>query len=171
MMLAGGDRRSVGRVSEVLSLADRHPQVTDSLVKLLSDEDSCVRMRAADALEKLSHKGTILIQPHAACLLDLLAETKQPELRWHLAVILPRLRLTDAECSRVAHTLQSYLTDKSSIVKTFAMQGLADLANQCAGLQPIVADMIEGLTRTGTPAMRARGRRLLPQILKRRAGL
>jgi hypothetical protein len=78
-------------------------------------------------------------------------------------VILPRLQLTASECRRVA-ILQSYLADKSSIVKTFAMQGLIDLTGQCASSRPTVIDLIRTLTRTGTPAMRARGRKLLQKL-------
>jgi hypothetical protein len=54
-----------------------------------------------------------------------------------------------------------YLADGSSIVKTFSMQALADLAEQDESLLDQVTPIIERLTRTGTPAMRSRARRLL----------
>lgn len=164
LMLAGGDRRSIGRVADVVAVVEQQPSVTSSLVGCLWDEDSRVFMRAADAIEKISRERTSFLKPHTASLLGLLAETTQQEVRWHLAVILPRLQLTDSECRRVADILQSYLEDKSSIVKTFAMQGLADLTSQCASLSPTVIDLIRTLTRTGTPAMRARGRKLLQKL-------
>jgi len=164
LMLSGGDRRSTGRVAEVVALIERRPKTTSFLVGCLWDEDSRVCMRAADALEKISRKQTFLLKPHTASLLGLLAETTQQEMKWHLAVVLPRLQLTDSECHRVADILQSYLADKSSIVKTFAMQGLVDLTGQCASLHPSVIDLIRTLTRTGTPAMRARGRKLLQKL-------
>ena len=126
-------------------------------------------MRAADALEKISREQAIFLQSHTAHLLGLLAETTQQEVRWHLAVILPRLLLTDSERRRVAQILQSYLEDRSSIVKTFAMQGLADLTDQYASLRPTVVDLIRSLTRTGTPAMRARGRKLLQKLERQNA--
>jgi hypothetical protein len=165
LMLSGGDRRSIGRVAEVVALIERRPKTTSFLVGCLWDEDSRVCMRAADALEKISRKQTFLLKPHTASLLgSLLAETTQQEMKWHLAVVLPRLQLTDSECRRVADILQSYLADKSSIVKTFAMQGLVDLTGQCASLHRGVIDLIRTLTRTGTPAMRARGRKLLQKL-------
>ncbi len=163
-MLSGGDRRSIGRVAEIVAVVEQQPRVTSLLVGCLWDEDSRVCMRAADAIEKLSREGTSFLKPYTAPLLGLLAETTQQEVRWHLAVILPRLQLTDSECCRVADILQSYLADKSSIVKTFAMQGLADLTSQCASLHPVVTGLIRTLTRTGTPAMRARGRKLLQKL-------
>jgi hypothetical protein len=47
------------------------------------------------------------------------------------------------------------------------MQGLAELKRQCALLRFPVVDMNRILTRTGTPAMRARGRKLLPEARAR----
>ena len=164
LMLSGGDRRSIGRVAEVVALIERWPETTSCLVGCLWDEDSRVCMRAADALEKISRKQMFLLESHTASLLGLLAETTQQEVKWHLAVILPRLQLTDSECRRVADILQSYLADKSSIVRTFAMQGLVDLTGQCSSLHPTVTDLIRTFTRTGTPAMRARGRKLLQKL-------
>lgn len=54
-----------------------------------------------------------------------------------------------------------YLVDESRIVRMFAMQALADLAERDATLRKDVLTRIERLTATGTPAMRARGRELL----------
>jgi hypothetical protein len=44
-MLSGGDRRSIGKVADVVVLIDQHPQWIYSLVGGLWDEDACVRMR------------------------------------------------------------------------------------------------------------------------------
>ena len=53
-----------------------------------------------------------------------LRETNQKEMRWHLALMVPRLRLTASECRRAADLLLSDREDKSSIVKTFALARL-----------------------------------------------
>ena len=60
--------------------------------------------------------------------------------------------------------LLGYLEDPSSIVRTFSMQALADLASRDERLLAQVMPLIERLTRTGTPAMRSRGRKLLRQL-------
>jgi len=60
--------------------------------------------------------------------------------------------------------LTGYLADESSIVKTFGMQALADLAEQDTSLLDQVVPLIERLSKTGTPAMRSRGRRLLARM-------
>jgi hypothetical protein len=102
-------------------------------------------------------------------LIGLLAEATENKLRWCLAPVVPRLALTIPECKRVAETLQSYLDDQSSIVKTMALQGLADLTRQDASLLPEVVDLLNIHSRSGVAAMRARGRMLLKRLESDRA--
>ena len=166
-MLAGGDRRSIGRADEVVDLVRLQPKELAHLIECLWDSDSLVCMRAADAAEKISRKQPHLLQPYKRALLSLLADATQQEVRWHLAVIIPRLQLSAAECRRVAKLLRAYLEDRSSIVKTFAMQGLSDLTHQDASLRSMVLDLVRSLMRTGTAAMRARGRILLGRMESR----
>jgi hypothetical protein len=163
-MLTGGDRRSIGRADEVADLVRCQPKHLPELIKCLWDPDLLVRMRAADAAEKVSRDKAILMQRYQGPLIGLLAEATQQEVRWHLAVIIPRLELTRSDCRRVAGILRQYLADRSSIVKTSAMQGLADLIGHDASLRPMVLDLFRSLSRTGTPAMRARGRILLHRL-------
>ena len=64
----------------------------------------------------------------------------------------------------MAFLLNRYLEDRSSIVKTFALQGLADLAQDDLGLRPRVLEILREATRTGTAAMKARSRKLLTRL-------
>ena len=86
------------------------------------------------------------------------------KLRWNLALSVPRIKLSAAEAQRAAAALRTYLEDESSIVKTAAMHGLADLTRHDPSLLPEVLDMLRILSRSGTPAMRARGRILLKKL-------
>ena len=52
----------------------------------------------------------------------------------------------------------------SHIVKTFAMQGLADIAQADHSYLPRAVRIIEGLMATGIPAIQSRGRKLLPKL-------
>jgi hypothetical protein len=101
-------------------------------------------------------------------LLGLLAGATENKLRWNLALIVPRLPLTVAECRRAAETLRPRFEDRSSIVKTAAMQAFADLALVDASLLSEVLDLLRIHSRSGTPAMRARGRILLQRLEKLR---
>ena len=165
--LQGGDRRSIGRANQIAVLAAERAEVFDQLIEALWHSEPVVRMRAADAAEKASVHHHELLQPHKAELLGLLGEATQQELRWHLAPMVSRLDLTHEERQRAISSLRLYLQDGSSIVRTFAMQALADMAGKDESLRTEVVDVIRVLTRTGTPAMRARGRKLLAKLERR----
>lgn len=164
-MLSGGDRRSIGRSDAAVKLVLRHPDRFAELVECLWGEDPVLRMRAADAAEKVSANKPRLLDRHKAELLGLLAEAEQIELRWHLALMIARLPLTAPERQRATEALECYLDDRSSIVKTFALQGLADLARSDAAFCPHVKQLLENAAHRGTPAMKARARKLLKQLL------
>jgi hypothetical protein len=166
-LAVGRHRLSVGRVMEVLERVCSHPRQVNQLIECLWDQDPGVANRAADAVEKLffaRHDLHNLIDPWKAALLGLLVETDSIKLRWRLAVVVPRLRLSSSERQKVAEVLQSFLADRSSIVKTCAMEGLAALARHDESLAPLVLDLLRIHTRSGTPAMRARGRQLLKRL-------
>ena len=93
-----------------------------------------------------------------------MSEVEQQELRWHLAVMVPRLSLNARERQRAMTSLSAYLEDRSSIVKTFALQGLADLAEDVPSIRPTVVKILREATRNGTPAMKARSCKLLPRL-------
>jgi hypothetical protein len=159
--LKRGDRRIIGRADEVARVVSKNPKLFDGLISGLWSEDALVRMRAADAAEKVSRTNRTVLQPYKKELLGLMAESREQELRWHLAVIVPRLLLSPKERQLAASLLNEYLEDRSSIVKTFALQGLADLAEDDPTNRPKVVEILREATGTGTPAMRARSRKLL----------
>jgi FimV-like protein len=163
-MLRGGDRRSIGKSNQIAKLVLSEPKRFAELVGCLWNEDPLVRMRAADAAEKVSATRPGLLSPHKRELLGLLAEAKQIELRWHLASMMPRLELTASERQRAAAALLQYLEDRSSIVKTFALQALVDLGGQDSTLRETARQILEQALRTGTPAMKARARKLLKDL-------
>jgi hypothetical protein len=163
-MLKGGDRRSIGKAGQVGKLILSEPQRFAELLNCLWDEDPIVRMRAADAAEKVTLAWPKLLKPHKQELLGLLAEAEQIELKWHLALMVPRLELSKPETERAATALQRYLEDRSSIVKTFALQGLANLARQDSNLREPARRALEESLRTGTAAMKARARKLLKEL-------
>jgi HEAT repeat protein len=164
--LRGGDRRSLGESAEAVAAVAKTPALFADLFECLFDDDPVVRMRAADAVEKATRERPHLLQPWKRPLLEKVAARKEKEVRWHLAQLLPRLKLTAAERETAVAILTGYLADESSIVKTFSMQALADLAEQDESLPGQVVPLIERLSKTGTPAMRSRGRRLLKQLGK-----
>src|SRR5271157_943194 len=163
-LLQGGDRRMIGRSDQVAAMVGKAPKLFPELIAGLWSEDPLVRMRAADAAEKVTRKNRELLQPYKGELLGLMAETEQQELRWHLAAMVPRLLLDTKQRNLATSLLVGYLEDRSSIVRAFALQGLADLAQDDPSIRPGVIEILRRATRTGTPAMKARGRKLLVRL-------
>jgi hypothetical protein len=159
--LEGGDRRSIGRSNAVVAQVLRQPALFRTLFDGLHHDSAVVRMRAADALEKITARRPEWLAPYKPALLQLMAASKEQELRWHAAQMLPRLPLTSAERAMAVSILREYLKDKSSIVKTCAMQAMADLAQDDAHLRADTIVLLQEMTQTGTPAMKSRGRKLL----------
>ncbi|MBV9671075.1 MAG: hypothetical protein JOZ43_08980 [Acidobacteriales bacterium] len=163
-LLRGGDRRSIGRSDEVAAQVTKDPRLFPQLIAGLWNDDPVIRIRAADAAEKVTREHPELLAPFKQELLGLAAETDQHELRWHLAAMIPRLPLEAHERNRAISILKTYLDDKSSIVKTFALQALADLTRNHKTLRSAVIGILESAIRTGTPAMKARSRKLLKSL-------
>ena len=157
-LLAGGDRRTVGRADRVAAIVSKDSSLFPELMAGFWSEDVLVRMRAADAAEKVTRTN------RKKELLGLMSEAEEQELRWHLAVMVPRLLLNAEERRLAASWLNKYLDDRSSIVKTFALQGLADLAQDDVSIQPGVIEILREATRNGTAAMKARSHKLLFQL-------
>jgi hypothetical protein len=154
----------MGRSYEVVKLVSRTPRRFAELIQCMWSDDPIVRMRAADAAEKVSAVRPELLKSHKAELLGLLAEAKQIELRWHLAQMIPRLPLNETETRRAVEALQLYLEDRSSIVRTFALQALADLSQSNAALRSRLSKILERSVAAGSAAMRARARKLLKEL-------
>lgn len=128
-LLQRGDRRTLGRADQVAAMVGKGRRLFPKLIAGLWSEDPLVRMRAADAAEKVTRE-------------------------------VPRLPLNVRERQKAISVLQRYLQDRSSIVKTFALQGLSDLAPN----EPAVIEILREAARTGTAAMKARSRKLLSGI-------
>lgn len=169
--LTGGDRRSIGESNRAASLVLEQPELIEVLVEGMESADPVLRTRSADAMEKVTAVRPELLVPYKKKLLRKFSKVEQQEVRWHVAPMLARLPLSKTEETAVLNILLSYTNDRSSIVKTMAMQALADIALRSLRFLPEVQRHIEELTATGTPAMKARGKKLLKQLLKARQGI
>lgn len=163
-MLRGGDRRSIGKSEEVVAEVLADARLFGALFECMLDGDPLVRMRAADATQKITAMRLDFLQPYKARLINRVAKVEQQEVRWHVAQLFSRLELNKADRRAVVLILSEYLGDKSRIVKTFSMQALADIAAQDKPLRPSITKQLEKLTKEGSPAMQSRGKKLLDQL-------
>jgi hypothetical protein len=162
--LSGGDRRSIGRSNEIVEEILKRPSLFRYLFEGMASDDAILSMRAADVAEKVTARQPDLLQPHKKQLFTIAGSSDQQEVRWHAALMIPRLKLTARERAVAMDIFFDYLRDRSSIVKTFAMQGLATLATADPRLSEKILPLLRELTEVGTPAMRARGRKILQHL-------
>jgi len=159
--LRNGDRRSIGRANAVARQVLRTPRRLPELAAGLWHPDPLIRMRAGDALEKVSQARPGWLIPLRVELLKLAQSTEEQEARWHLAQILPRLRLRRVQRMALVTLLRRYGQDRSAIVRVSALQALAEVAAGDSALWQAVRRQLEGALKQGSAAERARARRLL----------
>jgi hypothetical protein len=162
--LKGGDRRSVGRASEVVAQVLADPALFETVFGGMTHPDPLIRMRSADVAEKVTAHHPELLVPYKRRLLEQVAPIEQQEVRWHVAQMIPRLEWNPQERQQAGEILTSYLQDKSRIVQTMSLQALADLVAQDDTLRPTVIALLEEHARTGSPATKSRSKRLLKQL-------
>ncbi|HVA26780.1 MAG TPA: hypothetical protein VNF68_01265 [Candidatus Baltobacteraceae bacterium] len=158
--LVGGDRRSVGTADTIASEVLRHNERFGELFEAMLHEDPVVRVRASDAVEKLTRARPDLLVPFRKRLIDEVGQIEQPELRRHVGQMLARIRLDAKERSRAIALLERYLADESSAVTGPAMSALGDFAMEDAHLRRRMIPKIEKLMLT-SPALQARGKKIL----------
>ena len=124
-------RRSTTNVDKVITYIDKNPKSFTKLLKLLLSENELLRMRAIDAIEKISRGKIELLTPHKSMFLNKVALINQKEIRWHIAQILPRLSLTKHQLNKAYKLFVNiYILDESKIVQTFTLQALFDISLQ-----------------------------------------
>ncbi|MEW5974759.1 MAG: hypothetical protein AB1898_03020 [Acidobacteriota bacterium] len=165
--LGGGDLRSLRNVESTVQQVLKSPSLLGDLVDgLLGHPDPVVRARAADALEKATRGQPQLLAGFKGQILAAATRVSQQEVRWHLAQLFSRLILTSREQDLIFDVLLEFLADQSRIVRTFSMQALADLAESAPRFRPRVTVLLQQLTATGSPAMKARGHKLLKRMAR-----
>lgn len=162
--LKGGDLRSIGRANEVAEEVFNNPNLFDDLFKGINNEDPVVRMRAADAVEKVTKRHTEYLIPYKTVLFGQTAGLKQQEICWHVAQLIPRLILDENEKRAAVEILFEYLEDQSRIVQTNALQALIDLAMRDAVLLPRVMAVVERFSQAGSAAVKNRALKLLEKL-------
>ena len=162
--LSGGDRRELGSSEDVVSLVLRDNSKFGELFEAMLHEDPVVRMRAADATEKVARMRPDLLAPYRKRLIEEVGESEQHEVRWHVAQMLSNVRLDAKDRSKAITLLERYLHDSSVIVVVESLQTLVDFAKDDRGLRKRVTPIVQRMAARGTPAMQSRARKLLQRL-------
>jgi hypothetical protein len=160
-------RNTRGLTDQVAGIVIQEPALFPELMFGLWHVEGRIRGMAADAVAKAVEDNPALLQPFKAEILGLMTEARPAIVRWHLAQMVPRLKLTKAERTRAIGLLKEYLEDRSAIVQVCALTSLVELAGGDATLLEELADQMRSLTKTGSPAVKARARILLAKLKTR----
>lgn len=163
--LANGDHRTTGDAPSVADAVIAAPALLPELVACLFLPSPGIRMRAADALERVSRVRPRDLDAYTDRLLTEVAAIDQAEVRWHVAQVLPRLALDDIQRWRAAALMAQWFGHaESRIVRTSALQAMVDLAENDAGLRELAAEMMRAALHSGVPSLAARARRILNPV-------
>jgi Glu-tRNA(Gln) amidotransferase subunit E-like FAD-binding protein len=163
--LRGEDLRSIGKADEVVQDILNDPSLFQEVFEGMLNKDPVIRMRSADAIEKVSAKRPEYLRPFKSKLINQISKIEQQEVRWHTAQMFSYIETSKIERNKIIKILLSYIeTDESKIVKTFSMQTLADFAEKDEQIKPRIRNLIKGMIKNGSPAIVSRGKKLLKQL-------
>jgi len=162
--LRGGDLRSIGRADEVAANIEENSTLFEKIFPGLYDIDPVVKARSADVIEKATLNRPELLSNHKQDIISILQDETQQEVCWHIAQIIPRLDYTPAQEKKIIAGLNKYLSHKSKIVRVCALEALTDLAQKNPMIVKEVIKKIRFHVKTGSPAIKARGRKILKRL-------
>ena len=159
--LKGNDLRSIAGVEDLLPLIKTQADF-DALFRYLFTGDRLLVMRAVDAVEKITRSTPQYLAEHASELLDLLAAAHDIELKWHLALLLPRISLEPSELDIVWNTLAGWAQDtaESRIVRVNSLQALHEITTRRPELRNACLAIFQAVEGESVPSIKARLRKL-----------
>lgn len=160
-LLEGGDLRSIGKANEIVDMIHNQADFDELFENLMATDRKIVR-RAADAMEKITLRTPEYLLPHKKTLLQLCQTAKDIELKWHLALLIPRLSLTSKELHTIWNLLSQWASDatESKIVRVNAIQSLFYLLPQIPARTPQFHALLTELEKEKIPSSLARIRKL-----------
>ena len=119
-------------------------------------------MRAADVIEKITLDNPKYLSRHKKKILRLCNIAKDKELKWHLALLVSRLKMGENEFTQAWHTLTLWAMDKnnSRIVRVNSLQGLFNLKSQRNEWAKDLALTFAELEKENIPSIIARIKKL-----------
>jgi hypothetical protein len=135
--------------------------VCEELVRRLRDRDKAVVERAARTLKKIAEADAGALYARRKALLKEAFRAVDVRVQWNLSIVLGRLPLKGADKALAVELMFERLRDVSGLNRTMAMQALMDLSEEDEKLRARVMPIVLEFVENGTPAMKARARRLL----------
>lgn len=157
----GGDLRSIGLADELIPIINNQLEF-DRLFNYLYSNDRLQRMRAVDAIEKITINKREYLAKYTNELIEMAEKAKDKELKWHLALLVSRLSLNNNELNAVWNRLTDWAKDKkeSKIVRVNSIQGLNEISKIYKTNGKQLEDIIKELKKENIPSINARIKKL-----------
>jgi hypothetical protein len=165
--LKGGDLRSKGKSEEVVADILNNPFIFGEVFYGMVHDDPAVRMRAADAIEKVSRLHPEYLKAYKQRLIHEISKIEQQEVRWHVAQMFSYFDLNDREKELIVDLLFSWLEESSSnIVRVNSMQTLSNMAEENREIRLKVIEKLKEIVQNGSPSMVSRGKKLIKKLTR-----
>lgn len=160
-LLSGGDLRSIGQSNKIVSLV-KNQQDFDELFQCLYSDKRVILSRTADAIEKITIEHPEYLDKHKSEILGFYERETNIELKWHLALIVPRLNLIKNEAISIWKILTAWASDKegSKIVRVNAIQGLFEMLKQFSEFKEQFHKLISDVKSEDVSSINARIKKL-----------
>jgi hypothetical protein len=138
MLHTGGHANSLGRVPDVIELVLQDKSRLGELYGCLFAPDAWVRMRAADALEKICRQHPDWLLPYISRMQTELADTTQASFQWHMAQIYAQVSLSPKQKEMAIQWLKGLIAtlDVDWIVAANTMDTLAQFTKDGSVAKP-----------------------------------
>lgn len=132
MLAEGGKTNSLGLAEEVVHIVIESKGRLEELYGCLFHEDAWVRMRAADALEKICRLHPEWFKDYVDRFFNEISGSGQASIQWHFAQILGEVSLTNAQLKQAIDWLSQKLqtTDVDWIVAANCMATLSQFVDK-----------------------------------------
>ncbi len=131
------------------------------LLRALRTGDKPSAEQAARDLKYISESDPTLLYPWRRKLMKAAFDAQDVRVQWNLTIVIGRLPLRGADKGSAVNLMFERLRNPSGLNRTFALQALFDLSANDPELRTRILPLVRDAIDSGTPAMRARARRLL----------
>lgn len=165
-LTAGGKTNSLGRVNEVIELVLHDKSRLEELYICLFHEDAWVRMRAADALEKICRVHPEWFESYVDRFNKEVSPVTQASVRWHLAQMYGEIPLTKDQKDFAITWLKDILSSKDIdwIVASTAMDTLVQFTLDGSVPKPQTMLLLKVQQHHKSKAIGKRATKLLDQL-------
>nr|WKN39861.1 hypothetical protein K4G66_14290 [Tunicatimonas sp. TK19036] len=164
-LLSEGPPLKLGKTDQIVYLMEQDPETFDKVFATLFQENLTIKIRAANAVEKVTRGRPEWLLPHQQTLLANLSELAQPfSVKMATAALLGHATWTDEDVLEVLAILRLWLLDTNTFVKVNCLQALTQIAQRHPWLTSEVIGLIENEMAKGKASIKARGRKLLKQL-------